>query len=209
MFRRLTLAFVTCVPLAAAADGDPVADRLVASVEARYRTVDVIEASFVQTAHNPVFGDDVQRGTVVMSRPSRMRWTFEGGEREFVTDGQMMWAYSRPDNQVVRYQNVRQQAGSVESLLTSLDSLDELFEVRSVPGTTNTLVLTPRQEAGVKSVKLVLTSDLLIDDIAITDTFDNVTELDFSNVRLNSPVAATTFSFVAPVGTQVIDAGSM
>lgn len=202
---------LAALPTAAAADTSTAADAIVAAVEAKYADVTAMRASFVQTVRNPVFGDDVQEGNVVLARPSRMRWTFGADERQFVTDGSTMWIWSKADNQVIRYEGFTPSAGGAESLLTSLDRLDELFavDVRESSAAGTRLTLTPREEGQVKGVELSLTADLLVDEVVITDAFDQVTELDFSAVELNVAAPPALFTFAIPAGAELIEAGSL
>jgi outer membrane lipoprotein carrier protein len=203
-------------PGAAAAENDP--STVVQAVEARYAGVTVLQADFVQTTRSDVFGEERQTGELVLKRPRKMRWTFAGASaaavsREFVTDGRTMWVYTRDENQVIQYDDVSTQSASADSLLQSLDQLDALFVVQvmepSAPGHVS-LDLAPREASGqVKKLHLDLDADLLLERVVITDPFDNVTELAFTDVRLNADVPDSTFQFQVPSGAEVISAGGM
>lgn len=197
------------LPMVAFADAPTTVEEAIAAVEAKYTDVTVMSASFVQTVHNPIFGDDVQTGEVVLARPSKMRWTFGGGERQFITDGSTMWIYTQADNQVIQYDGFTATAGGAESLLSSLDTLDELFLVTLVSSTPLVLSLTPKEEGQFKEVKLTLDADLLVDEVSIVDAFDNLTEIDFEGMILNADAPDSLFVFQAPEGVTVVDAGSM
>ena len=58
------------IPEAAATDEK--AAEIIASVEARYKTVEVMQADFTQTTQSPLFGEEKQRGDVTLKRPSKM-----------------------------------------------------------------------------------------------------------------------------------------
>lgn len=197
------------LPALAVASPPQTAEEAVAAVEAKYAGVDVMSAQFTQTVHNPLFGDDVQSGEVVLARPTKMRWTFGEGEREFVTDGSTMWVYSRADNQVIQYAGFTPSAGGAESLLSSLDTLDEIFDVQLVSSTPTVLTLTPHDQGMFKQVRLTLDAELVVDEVVITDLQDNTTELDFADMQLNTPAPDSLFAFEAPEGATVIDAGTM
>ena len=192
---------------AAAADTAPTVASVVQAVEAKYDDVSTMQADFVQTTHSQVFGADAQSGELVIKRPSMMRWAF-ADDKQFVTDGDTMWVYSKADNQVIRYDDIAAQRSALDSLLSSLHQLDELFEVKLLEGEGTTLELKPRDQAQVKAVKLELTQDLLVKSITITDPYDSVTELQFSNVRLDVEVPDSAFVFQVPKGVQLIEAGS-
>jgi outer membrane lipoprotein carrier protein len=184
---------------------------IVKAVEAKYSTVDAIQANFQQTTHNATFGDDVQSGEVTFKRPRKMFWNFtSGAKKQFVTDGTTMWVYTAEDNTVIRYDDLGSSAGSTtaESLLQSLDKLDTLFDIVILPATTgHALELTPKTAGQIKKVHLELDNDYVVQKVAITDAFDNVTEIAFTGVKLNPTVADTMFTFQVPAGAEVISAG--
>jgi outer membrane lipoprotein carrier protein len=185
--------------------------KLIESVEAKYSTVSVMKAAFEQTTKSQMFGEEKSSGDLIVKRPSKMRWTFEGDSKQFVTDGKTMWIWSKADNQVIRYDDVSSQASAADSILGSLDQLQELFEVDVVPVDVpgHTLSLTPREEGQFKKVKLVLTDGLVLEQVVITDAFDNVTELTFKDVVLNATVPDSAFEFEVPAGANLVVASQM
>jgi outer membrane lipoprotein carrier protein len=199
------------VPPAVAEDSATKA--VIQAVEAKYRRVSAMKADFVQTTRSDVFGEEKQSGEVLLKRPKKMYWKFaEGQGKEFVTNGDTMWVYTRSDNQVIKYSDVGKMQSSAESLLQSLDTLDELFDVRYVKpasGKPHTLELKPKEEGQFKRVQLTLDSTYVVEMVTITDNFDNITELSFRDVRLNVPVPDSQFEFEVPDGAEVIDVGGM
>ncbi|MCO4744432.1 MAG: outer membrane lipoprotein carrier protein LolA [Proteobacteria bacterium] len=186
---------------------------VLSGVEAKYKDVGALSARFVQTSRSSVFGDEVQAGELKVKRPSMMRWTFEGdGGKEFVTDGSTMWIHTKADNQVLKYEDVASMKSQADSLLQSLDRLNELFEVAIVDDgddAIHTLSLSPREgEAQFKSLNLVLDGEYLIQGVTMKDAFDNVTELAFSEVNLKAELADSAFAFTVPEGAQLVEAGS-
>lgn len=187
---------------------------VVSAVEAKYKDVDALTARFVQTTKSQVFGDEVQSGDLKVKRPAMMRWSFEGdGGKEFVTDGATMWIHSKADNQVLKYEDVSSMKSQADSLLQSLDKIDELFVVQVVDdgdAAVHTLALSPREgEAQFKHLQLVLDAEYLIRGVRMTDPFDNVTELEFSEVDLAAELSENAFSFTVPDGAQLVDAGGL
>lgn len=180
---------------------------VVARVEAKYAKVTVLQASFVQVTHSEAFGDDKQAGNITLKRPKQMVWDF--GTKKFVTDGKTMWIYTAEDNQVIRYDNVGASGGSsADQLLTSLDQLDSLFNITQVADTTgHTFDLLPKSPGQVKKIHLELSTDLVVEKVSITDSFDSVTDLSFKDVKLNADVPDSAFVFAVPAGATVISAG--
>jgi outer membrane lipoprotein carrier protein len=184
---------------------------VITGVEGKYKSVAVMQADFVQTTRSALFGEEIQRGDVTLKRPSMMLWNFTN-EKQFVTDGSTMWIYTKADNQVIRYDDISGATSTADSLLQSLDRLSELFEVAlaSETETTYVLGLTPKEEnSQYKGIKLTLNHEHVVQSVVIDDAFDNVTELNFADIRLDGDVPDSKFKFDIPEGAEVITAGSM
>ncbi len=184
---------------------------VIQAIEAKYGAVKTMRAAFTQTVKSELFGEETESGQVVVKRPKMMRWSF-GEEKQFITDGDTMWIYTKPDKQVIRYDDVSGSTTATDSLLQSLDRLDEFFqvEVAGVDAGGHQLSLSPKEgdEGQFKNVKLALDGDLMIKKVVITDQFDNVTDLVFSSVELNVDLADEMFRFTVPDGVEVISAST-
>lgn len=188
-------------------------DALVKAVEARYAGVEVLRAGFVQTTKSPLYGDEKQSGTLVLERPTRMRWEFEGDGKLFVADGTTMWIFNPADKQVIRFTDYAAQASGAESVLQALDKVGQRFDVTVVSSdATAGSVLSLQPKAGetpqFKKLLLTLDASLVLRKVEITDPFDTVTLIEFSDVKLGGEVPPETFLFRVPDGVEVIDAGS-
>jgi outer membrane lipoprotein carrier protein len=188
-------------PEAPTADAAPTVDAVVAAVEAKYASVDTIKADFTQVKKD-AFGKVEQDGDVVLQRPTKMRWRFTTGEEsQFVTDGDTLWIYTKADNQYMVITDTAQATGTANTFLTSLDSLDEVFQVTLVSHDDGpTLDLVPRKEGMYKKIRLALTADLVLERVVFTDVYDNVTDIAFRDVSLDAQVDPAVFTFTPPEG---------
>jgi outer membrane lipoprotein carrier protein len=180
-------------------------------IQAKYAPVTVLRAKFVQKVGSALYGEERQEGTLVLERPGKMRWEFGDG-REFVCDGQTMWIYNPTDKQVLKLRDVGEQAASANAVLSSMHRLKELFDVTVVasdPTSGHTLSLTAKegQEQQFKKLHLKLDRELRMAEVRLTDAFDAVTTLTFTDVALGGTVAPDVFTFVVPDGVEVIDSG--
>jgi len=193
---------VAAAPLASAAED---ATALIGRVEAKYKTVQTIKAKVVQTTVNAL-GSETVAGELLLQRPAKMRWSF--GDKLFVTNGEKMWIYTKEDNQVIEYDDISSSKSTADSLLSSLDKLQAMFEVKVMSSTAagHQLELKPKESAGFKKVQLFLDAELMIVSVVIVDAFDNVTNLAFMNVQLNAPVDKGSFEFAVPAGATVVKA---
>lgn len=209
---RLALAALALLlaPGAALAE-TPTVDQVVAGVEGRYKDVKSLKAEFAQTVSSAVMGaGPTQSGVIMLARPRKMRWDFNApDDKLFVTDGATMWVYTPADKQVFVSEDLGGGSGDMDALLSSLDSLDELFVVKlldGAPAGSVRLGLSPRKEGGnFKSLELQLTTpDYQLQRLVLVDGFDNRTELSFTNLQINPTLADSEFTFVVPDGTTVV-----
>lgn len=180
---------------------------LVERIEARYAKVQTLRMAFTQTVKSPLYGDQSQTGTVAFARPGKMRWQFSEEHKQYISDGSTMWMVLEQDKQVWRYANW-DPAGSPESLLHSLDHLDELFSIVTQTSTAegHVLKLFPVAEGGVVNVLLELSPDLDVRKVTLIDSMDTRTELVFTAVEVGVALPPETFTYTPPAGIEVIDA---
>jgi len=214
------VAALAAVPLTVAVAEEPVVASptaqqqrdLLDKVQAKYAEVDVMRARFKQSSTSALYGNATQEGRLTLQRPKKMRWDFEGDGKQFITDGQTMWIYSAADKQVIVYNDFGAAGGSAaDALLQSLDQLDVLFDVKLLASTAegHRLALAPLDEAAkaqVKRIELTLDAELTVDAVEVTDAYDGITTLDFTDVSLGGEVDAGTFTFTPPEGVDVVDA---
>ncbi len=195
------------------AEDDLNLDEFIKGVEATYKDVQSLSADFVQVTRSVAMGEEpAQKGKVLLARPQKMRWEFAGADaRLFVTDGAQMWIYSPAQQQVHVYKDLGGAAGGtgMESLLTNLDQLDELFEVERLESdatrSSAVLKLVPRSEANFKHLRLVIDKKkYLLEQVTIVDAFDNETELSFAQMKFNVSPGDDQFTFTPPAGVEVI-----
>ena len=203
---RFALALLLTLPLSAlAVDAGP----LIQKIEARYSDVGVIEAQFVQKTASSLYGDDVQKGSVTLKRPLKMRWDF--GDRQLVMNGQTLWIYTLADKQVLEFDTSKGPIDPMYSLLGSLDNLGALFEVVVVESgdTGYVLDLTPKGQAEFKKIRLSLNGELVLEKVAVTNPMGDPVELSFSDVKLEKDANDEQFDFVAPEGVETIKPAEM
>ncbi|MEZ4235978.1 MAG: outer membrane lipoprotein carrier protein LolA [Myxococcota bacterium] len=140
-----------------------------------------------------------------------MRWDFDDGRR-YVSDGKTLWIYNPAEKQVLKLRNFGEQAATANAVLESMHRLKELFDVQVVssdPKVGHTLSLTAKagEEQQFKQLYLDLTPSLDLAKVRLTDAFDAVTTLTFTELTLGGTVQPDVFTFVVPDGVEVIDSG--
>src|SRR5262245_62112706 len=96
------LVVLTSLPALGSAQTGRSPEELAKALQARYQGVHDFTADFVQTYRGGVLRTETrERGTVAVKKPGLMRWIYTSPERkEFVSDGQKMYAYIPQDRQV-------------------------------------------------------------------------------------------------------------
>lgn len=189
---------------------DPAA--LVKQIEQRYAGIRTLSAGFVQTVSSGIYGEDRQTGTLLLERPNRMRWQFDGVDgRLFVADGEWLWMYAAAERQVVKSPQV-EGAGGADVMLESLAHLSERFVPTFTPpppGGTWHLVLVPREaNHPYRRYEVGLSADYTLEQLILVDLQNTVTRLDFRDVSLGASAPAGAFSFAPPPGVEVLAMGS-
>ncbi|HXH06837.1 MAG TPA: outer membrane lipoprotein carrier protein LolA [Vicinamibacterales bacterium] len=188
------------------------------AVEARYARVRDFTASFVQTYEGGVLRKKVvERGTVRVKRPGRMRWEYREPEKKlFVADGRRLYAYIPADRQVIVSDLPEgDQATTAALFLAGRGDLTRDFEAsfgdaREAPPGSIVLRLTPRRpEREYDWLMLVLDpATLQIRMLIAGDPQGGRSVFAFSDVRENVGLSDKTFEFSIPRGVDVVRGGS-
>ena len=98
----LALCALGASPLHGQSDRPPVAE-LIAALQAKYDSVRNFSAAFEQTYAGGVLRTTlVERGTVLIKKPGKMRWHYTSPEEKlFVSDGVSLYSYIPADRQVI------------------------------------------------------------------------------------------------------------
>jgi len=184
------------------------AEALARRIEERQRNIQDLQGRFTQTYRSGVLGRDVvERGTVSIKRPGRMRWEYRDPEaKTFVSDGKTFYFYVPADKQVI----VRDQAdsrGVTAMLLSGRVEILNQFDVglEASPGAGARLRLSPRKPDGeVDRIYLDVDATDRIRTIEILDPQGNRSRFDFQDLRENVGLPDRLFHFEVPRGVEVV-----
>jgi outer membrane lipoprotein carrier protein len=191
-------------------DARPQADELARRVQARYNGVTDFTADFVGTFRYELTRQtSVERGTLKIKKPNRMRWTYtQPSRKEFVADGSQFYAYIAEDKLVDI--TPLPQAGDAPLALLFLAGRGDLTRDFTAalpadqPDGEWRLVLTPRTRQEdytrltleVRRDTLDLTGLVMEDDLGI-QTFE------FARFRPNRGLRNSEFVFEIPKGVEI------
>jgi outer membrane lipoprotein carrier protein len=200
---------------APAAGPAPSLDETVRSVEAAYGRINDLKAEFTQTAFNKSLNQSIPaQGTVYLKKGGKLRWEYaDPTPQQIVSDGKTVWIYTPALSQVNVGPAPEALAGPAGSFLTGLGRVREHFSVRFLnPAEPRdrdgnvVLDLTPKQTLPTMS-RLVLSFDPRSWEVrrAVTyDQFENTVTMLFRKPALNSGLADSLFTFVAPKGVATV-----
>ena len=194
----------------------PSPEALAASLQQRYRGISDFSASFAQSYRGGVLRTQTQeRGTVIVKKPSRMRWVYTMPEKkEFVSDGVKIYSYIPQDKQVIVSSVPKDdQAATPALFLAGKGDIVRDFSASYVeavlPGTL-ALKLTPRREQPDYEYLVVAVdpASLQIRSLTTHDRQGGDSTLIFTNLKENQRISDKEFAFRIPRGVDVITDGA-
>ena len=201
--RRAWLAAALLALAAGAAQADA-ADTLREFV----RDVKSGQASFTQTV---VSTDGARKktssGQFEFARPNRFRFTYtKPFEQLIVADGQKVWIFDTDLNQASS-RAIGQALGATPAALLAGGSLDAEFALAPLPARDGLdwALATPKAKDGPFQSMRVGFRGKELAAVEITDSFGQVSRLQFTQYQANTPVVAERFRFVPPFGADVIE----
>ena len=216
--KLLLLGLVWFPGQAVAAPGDPTTiPELIAAVEATYASATSIRADFVQIQKSGAMGtEDRQHGRLSAERPRKLR--VETGppglpaQSTMVSNGKTLWIYNARDKQVIEMPELG--AGNdMGILLEDLGKLGALYDVtllpQNPPKPSFTVQLVPKKAGAIKSLQLTLSKQkFLVQNLVLINQMNDVTEMNFTMVRMNQDIPDGEFTFVAPPGVTLTKTGA-
>ena len=189
-------------------------EALAKAVQAHYQQVRDFTASFEQAyVGGALKRKTVERGTVAIRKPGRMRWDYEAPEKKlFISDGTRMYFYVPADKQV-RVSPMPEE-GRVPTPILFLAGRGDLlrdFRVEEVPAPagasgSRALRLRPvRREQEYDTLTLVVEgSSYVLKQLIVTDAQGGTSTFTFTNLRENVGVPDNRFVFSMPKGVDVV-----
>ncbi|BCS33873.1 outer-membrane lipoprotein carrier protein [Luteitalea sp. TBR-22] len=187
-------------------------DALARSIQAHYQQVKDFTAAFEQSyVGGALKRRTVERGTVAIRKPGRMRWDYEAPEKKlFVADGMRMYFYVPADRQV--RVSAMPEAGRVPTPILFLAGRGDLLrdftveEVQAPMVGTRALKLRPvRKEPEYETLTLVVdATTFVMRQLIVVDGQGGTSTFSFTNLRENVGVAEGKFRFSMPKGVDVV-----
>ena len=213
VFSLMGIVLLLCSHAQAAMTADAVAKK----VQSLYDRTTSMEAHFVQTASMKTLSISEQdHGMVYMKKDGKIRWEYKSPKEQLiVSNGKTIWFYMPSDKQVIignfeKSFNYKPTQTFLTGMGRILDDFSVTFsrnkELRSTKST-YALELTPKHSGNGAPAQILLAVDrknFLIVRSVVVDKFHNVTEITFSNIKLNTALPDSLFTFTPPKDVEII-----
>jgi outer membrane lipoprotein carrier protein len=198
--------------LAAAPQTVPEPAALAAAIQAHYGAVKTFTAQFTHTFKGGLLPQTtVERGSVKIAKPGRMRWTYDApNQKEFVADGKMLYSYVKADR--VCYVSDLPTGNTVSTAILFLAGKGDLvrdFRAAAAPSASATewrVRLTPTVPQA-EFTELTLGVEPKTLKLLTMETIDadrGISTFRFDNLRENVSLPDKDFLFTPPKGVDVI-----
>ncbi|MFH7408064.1 outer membrane lipoprotein chaperone LolA [Acinetobacter variabilis] len=148
------------------------------------------------------------KGVMKVARPGKFYWeTSSPSKQTIATTGKTVWIYD-PDLQQAVRQSLDDQVANTPALLLSGNTSQIMQSYRvTQPNKAKTYyTLYPKNTDGVfESLTISFGANKAPSLMILQDSLGQTTNIKFSNVKLNTTIPASTFSFTPPKGTDIID----
>lgn len=200
------------------------AQAVVRGIEARYNGARSLRATFLERYSEGGRLVRVESGTVLFSRPGRMRWEYESPEEKlFLVDGKNVWFYVPADRTASRA-DVKESADwqTPFAMLTRgarfarFCGSVELLPAGGAGGVAPTapgnyvVRCTPRSaEAGFREAFLEVDAGYTLARVVVRESGGVEIEFRFANWEQNVPIPEVLFHFAAPDGVAIVEAAEI
>ena len=171
------------------------------AVQKKYKSINDLSADFKQSTN----GKASLNGKIFFSKGNKLRLELKNST--IISDGTVLWNYNKGQKKVV----INNASGSELSSF-SIDKL--LYDYPSKSTVTlekennhDVLLLVPQKDNDMnfKKTRIRVNQDNLIIEVSIENLSGAITNLQFSNYKLNQNLLESKFIFSPPEGTNVID----
>lgn len=186
-------------------------------IQQKYSAVRDLSASFEHRYRGGVLRKEaVERGTLQIKKPSRMRWVYESPERKiFVADGTRIYSYIPEDRQViVAPVPAADEATTPALFLSGHGNLERDFAASfpaaadPAPGTWSLKLVPHRREAEYDWLVVVVDrATYRLRRLITADAQGGESAFTFSDVRENQGIPDSAFRFTIPRGVDVVTHG--
>lgn len=146
-------------------------------------------------------------GEFLLSRPGKFRWDYVTPyAQQIVADGDRIWFYDEDLEQITVKNQDQALADTPAGLLSGTSMPEDAYNIRAINKNDELqwVEMTPKDdESNYQRVQLAFDQTGL-QQMVMTDAFDQHTRLLFSEVKINPDIDGSHFDFTPPAGVDVV-----
>lgn len=183
------------------------ADTNVAKIQKAYENIKDLKGSFHQkSVLKDIDRTDIYSGDFFIKYPLKMKWIYSDPTAQEVTivDNAML-IYKKHEKQAYKGTFDRQTYGQTPvALLSGFGSLTDEFDFS---GDGNQLELKPKKPiSNVEAITITMSdADFPIESFTIRDSYANIIEISLKNIKTNTGIKDSFFTFSLPDGVNVFE----
>ena len=179
-------------------------------VEKRYNQAKTLQVLYKETHTAPSRPRVTESGTLYLRKPGRMRWEYSDPEGKlFVSDGKDVYLYT-PRNKRVEKMKMKESddmRAPLAFLLGRLDFNKDFGKFTASPDPLGTRIIAePKsQRLPYNKVEFVVDAQNQFRRVIVTGYDHSVLDFEFSEEKVNPPLAASLFQFKMPEGAELVE----
>lgn len=146
------------------------------------------------------------KGHMSLKKPKFFKWvTTSPNNQEIISNGNRLWIYDGDLEQLIvkRVSNNIAQYPYLILLSKNSDNIEKLFTVNEKSN--NTYILKPKNDEMINSITIRFKDNDQLKSLAISTSLNQNTQIDFSDIKMNTDIKDSSFNFKAPKDVDVID----
>lgn len=189
-------------------------ESVIEGIQKKYEQINNFQALFTQTSEVKALNKTQNaEGEVWFKKPGKMRWNYNTPNKDqIVSDGKTLWFYDEDEEQVVETPLAQvSETQSTTTLLSGLGNIKELFDASFADAGDMNLNggylvdLVPKGDEEYNKVTILVNEkDMMVNTIFLYDPFGNLTTVKLADIKIDTEVSDSLFSFKAPEGTEVV-----
>jgi len=213
--KYLAVVFIVFFSFATAGENESSVESIVDKLQRSYNAITTFQAQFEQTYRSIRFDPKKTKGSVVISKPGKMRWDYkEPKGRVLVADGKHITLYDPEDQQALIFPQPKDGGLPVAfSFLMGKTKLTDKFHIKKMKEEkqhkSNHVILRCRPKEPEPNLKEIfftirLGDPTLVVATRVIDALDGENEIRFSKIRTNKKIKDRRFIFHPPKGVAVV-----
>lgn len=183
---------------------------ILTGIQKFYSNISEFQADFTQIFTYKIYGrKKISTGKVFFKKPGKMRWDYEAPtKRLFIADGEVLWVYEPEEAQVFKRSLSSAQLPVALRFMKGEGELTKDFNIAEPKKEEEryTLILTPKIPSGeYQELQLVVDRKTFeVKSSILVDPTGNTNHIQFADIKVNTGLPESGFSFVPPQGVRVI-----